>query len=270
MPKVSDLKAYYRDIVAKAGLDEEKSKQVLALMDDDKFAKALTDGFMPLPNYSHDMDDVRKKTKDEKDQEYKDWFEQEKIVYQQNLAGIEKLKAYETKYGALDQQQQEEFLKAQNRGGNMLTKEDLDRMKAEMKTETEAQFARRDQATLELMEVREQHMNTMKKSLNVKEFEDAWKAHPEWGGTIRQAYKEYINPEMEKIREVQIKDEAEKRYQEGVRDGFSRRAVPSDSQPKSFSPLFDKDAKIEKMSEAEQDQHSRSSFFDGLTEKQPA
>ena len=270
MPKVTDLKAYYRDMIAGSGLDAEKQQQVLALMDDEKFAKTFTDKFKPLPDYSHDLDEVRTKTKTEKDAEYKAWYDQEMQVYNTNLAGIEKLKAYEAKYGALDADGTQQFLNEQTRGGNMLTKEDIDRMKAELKAETEAQFARRDRATLEYIDVRENHMNTFKKSLDVKAFEDAWKANPQWGGELRQAYREYVAPEMEKIRETQIKEESEKRYQEGLRDGFSRRVVPSDSQPKSFSPMFDKDVKIDKMNDSEQEQHSRSSFFEGLIEKQPA
>lgn len=270
MPKVADLKAYYRQMAVDAGLDEEQIKQVVGFMENEKFAKTFTEKFKPLPDYSHDLDDVRAKTKAEKDKEYEDWYKKELEVYNANLAGVEKLKAYEAKYGALTGDQQEQFLKEQNRGGNMLTKEDIDRMKAELKAETEAQFARRDRATLDYIEVRESHMNTFKKSLDVKSFEEAWKSHPEWGGDLRQAYREYVSPEMEKLREAQIKAEADKRYEEGVRDGFSRRVVPSDSQPKSFSPMFNRDTKIEKMSDSEQESLSRQSFLEGLIEKQPA
>jgi hypothetical protein len=269
MPKVSDLKAYYRELAVKAGLGEDEIKQVMGAMENEKFAKAFTDGFKPLPDYSHDLDDVRAKTKVEKDLEYQNWYEQEKLVYEKNLAGVKKLEAYEARYGALDTAQQQEFLQNQNRGGNM-TKEDIDKLRAEIKAENDAAFARRDKATLDYIEVREKHMNTFKKSLDVKSFEDQWKSHPEWGGDLSLAYEKYVSPEMEKLREAEFTQKAEARYQEGLRDGFSRKVLPSDSQPKSYSPMFDRDVNIEKMSEAEQERHSRSEFFEGLQQKQSA
>jgi len=230
MPKVSDLKAYYRQLAVDAGLDEAKIKQVMDVMDDEKFAKTFTERFKPLPDYSHDLDEVRNKTKLETKTEvengYKAWQTQEMEKYNEYVKGIDALKAYETKYGPLDPDDQTRFLENQNqnRGGTM-TKEDIDRIKAEIKKETDESFARRDTAVLELLDVRETHMNTFKKSLDVKAFEAAWKEHPEWGGTIRSAYKEYIAPEMDKIRETQTKEELERRYQEGVRDGFTRKQV---------------------------------------------
>jgi hypothetical protein len=270
MPKVADLKAYYRDLAVKAGLGEDEIKQVTAVMENEKFAKAFTEGFKPLPDYSHDLDDVRTRTEAEKDSEYQAWHEQELQKYNEYQAGLDRLRAYEAQYGPLDAAQRQQVITQTTAGGNMLTKEDIDRLKAEIKSENDSAFARRDQAVLELLDVRENHMNTFKKSMDVKAFEAAWKDHPEWGGTIRQAYKEYIAPEMDKIREAQIKSEADRRYEEGVRDGFSLRATPTDHQPKSFSPMFDREVTIDKMNEGEQEKHSRQSFFEGLQEKTPA
>src|SRR5262245_23916746 len=62
MPKVTDIKAYWREIATKAGLDEEQLKQVAGLIDNDKFAAAINQNFKPLPDYSHDLDDVRNRT----------------------------------------------------------------------------------------------------------------------------------------------------------------------------------------------------------------
>ena len=268
MPKVTDVKAYWADLAKKNGIPEDRAKLILEALDDDATRKAITEGFKPLPDYSHDLDEVRTKTEAKKDEEYRNWQTEEMVKYNTYVAGIDKLKAYEEKFGPLEGERR--FLDDQNRGGNMLTKEDVDKMRTDLETQLEARLARRDAATLEFMDVREAHMNTFKKSLDVKGFEEAWRAHPEWGGSVRIAYEKFFSPEMEKIREAQFKDEAERRYQEGVRDGFSRRAIPVDSQPKHFSPMFDKDPAIEKMNEGEQERLSRQSFFEGLTEKQPA
>jgi hypothetical protein len=269
MPKVADLKAYYRQMAVDAGFDEEKIKQVTAFMEDEKFAKVFTEKFKPLPDYSHDLDEVVAKTKANKDKEYADWYQKELDVYNANLAGIEKLKAYEAKYGKLDDTQTREFLNDQNRGGNMLTKEDIEKLKTQWETEMSTKLNNYGTASLEYAEAREDHLSRFRKPLDRKAFEAAYKEHPEWG-TLENAYKNFIAPELDKQREADAKAEADRRYEEGVHDGASRRAVPSDSQPRSFSPMFDKDVKIEKMSEAEQEQLSRNSFFEGLAEKSTA
>jgi hypothetical protein len=266
MPKVADLKAYYRDLATKAGLGEEEIKQVMGAMENEKFAKVFTENFKPLPDYSHDLDEVRTKAKADKDKEYADWYQKELDVYNANLAGIEKLKAYEAKYGKLDANQEREFI---NREGNMLTKEDIEKLKSQWETEMTTKLANRDTAYLEYAEAREDYMTRFKKPLDRSAFEAAYKEHPEWG-TVGNAYKNFIEPDVQKQREADAKAEADRRYEEGVRDGASRRAVPSDSQPRSFSPMFDKDQNIEKLSESERDQLSRNSFFEGLTQKQTA
>src|SRR5215510_4681011 len=102
MPKVTDLKAYFAELAAKNGLGDDIAKQFEALLGDDKVAKAFNNGFKPLPDYSHDLDDVRNRTKQEKDSEYKTWYEGEQEKYKQYLAGLEKLQQYEQSFGPLD------------------------------------------------------------------------------------------------------------------------------------------------------------------------
>ena len=270
MPKVADIKAYWRDIATKAGLGEDELKQVTAVLDNDKFAKAFTDGFKPLPDYSHDLDNVRANTKAEKDKEYDSWFKAEQTKYQEYVSGLDRLRAYESQFGPIENPT---FNQNLNQGATM-TKEEIDRIKAEMKAELDAdinnRLSRRDRATLDLMDVRESHMSNFKKTLDVQEFEKAWAEHPEWGGSLKLAYSQYVAPEVEKFREVQVKADSDRRYEEGVRDGFSRRAVPSDHQPKTFSPLFDRKEDVAKLGDHAQESHSREAFFEGLRDqKQP-
>ena len=75
---------------------------------------------------------------------------------------------------------------------------------------------------------------------------------------------------MEKIREAEITTRIQQKYDEGVRDGFSRRSLPADSASKTFSPLFDRKEDVAKLGEREQETHSRNAFFDGLRETKPA
>jgi hypothetical protein len=269
MPKVTDIKAYWRETATKAGLTAEKVKQVEELFDDPNALKAFTDGFKPLPDYSHDLDDVRTKTTAAVDAKHQKIYEENLAKYNEYVAGLDKLKKYEEVYGPLDVQHPPD--PNLNRGGKTLTQEEIDKLvETKLTTVLNDTLARRDSAVLDLLEVREFHMEKFKKSLDVKAFEAAWKEHPEWGGSLKQAYKSFVEPEIEKTREADIEARIKAAREEGIRDGYSRRALPTDSAAKEFSPMFDRKAEIDKMDEAAQERHSREAFFAGLTEKQPA
>jgi hypothetical protein len=266
MAKVTDVKAYFKDIAAKSGLGEDQIKQVMGVMDDDKFAKAFNDGFKPLPDYSHDLDDVRNRTVEKKDAEYKGWYDKEQAKYAQYLAGLDELKKYQDMFGPIDNPNPNPNPNP-NGGAMYLTKEELDKFKQEF----QENIARRDNSYLEYLEIREQHMQTFGKTLDRRAFEAAYKEHPEWG-SLQTAYRAWVEPEMEKTREAKAKADSDRRYEEGVRDGFSRKAVPADHQPKQFSPMFEQKADVLKMTDREQDTHSRNAFLEGFRDsnKQPA
>lgn len=275
MPKVTDYKSYFKEIAKKAGLDDDVIQKVIG--SDDSF-KAFTDGFKPLPDYSHDLDDVRNRTKTEtataKDAEYEDWHKKELVKFNEYVAGLDKLKKYEETFGPIDVNNPPDP-NANRRGGGM-TQEEIDKLietKVQaIQAEMTSTFARRDSAVLDLLEVREFHMSKFKSGLDVKAFEAAWKEHPEWGGSLKIAYEKYVEPEVKKIETKAAEDRAEARYQEGVRDGYSRRSLPTDTAGKEFSPMFDRKPEVDKMSESDQERHSREAFFEGLREsnKQPA
>lgn len=262
MPKVTDHKAYFKEIATKAGLKDDVIQQVLG---SDEAFKAFTDGFKPLPDYSHDLDDVRTKTKTDKDKEYEAWFADENKKFQQYVAGLDKLKKYEETYGPLDTDNLPNP-GDRTRGGKVLTQEDIDKLvDTKLQTALAETLGRRDNTYLDYLELREQHLATFGKPLDRKSFEAAYKEHPEWG-SLQSAYKSFVEPEMEKVREAKFKADADRRYEEGVRDGFSRRAVPTDHQPRVFSPMFDKKEELSKLSDADQEKHSREAFFEGLRE----
>lgn len=269
MPKVNDIKAYWKEIATKAGLQGDDLQKVTSVIDNDQFAKVFSEGFKPLPDYSHDMDDVRSRTKAEKDQEYKEWYDKEKVKYNEFVDGLNELDWYRKTYP-----RNNETEKSGNSPGNKpMTQEDIDKLvDAKLQTTLNDVLTRRDSAVLDLLEVREFHMGKFKKPLDVKSFESAWKEHPEWGGSLKVAYKSFVEPDVRKAEEEEWTAKAEKRYQEGVRDGYTRKSMPTDSQPKTFSPMFERNESVDKMSESEQERHSREAFFDGLrdSDKQPA
>ena len=260
MAKVQDVKAYTRDVFTKAGLGDEVLQKVLGAFDDDKALKAFTDNFKPLPDYSHDMDDVRNRTKAEKDQEYKDWFDKEQQKYNEYLAGLQELDGYRKQFPNANHNQNSDE-------GKGMTQEQIDKLvDAKLQTTLNDVLSRRDSAVLDLLEVREFHMNKFKSPMDVKAFESAWKEHPEWGGSLKQAYKSYVEPEIKKAEETEWNAKIEAKYQEGIRDGFSRKQLPTDHQSKTFSPFFDRKEEVGKLSEGDQERHSREAFFEGLRE----
>lgn len=259
MPKVSDIKAYTRDVFAKAGLGDEATKQVLAAMEDDKFQKAFTDHFKPLPDYSHDLDDVRNRTKVEKDQEYREWFDKEQLKYSEYQASLDELQGYRQKFPNNQPPPKGD--------APAMTQEQIDKLvEAKLTTTLNDVLGRRDSAVLDLLEVREFHMQKFKSPMDVKSFETAWKEHPEWGGSLKQAYKSFVEPEVKKAEEADWNAKIEAKYQEGIRDGYSRKAVPTDHQSKTFSPFFDRKEDVAKLGEQDQEKHSREAFFEGLRE----
>ena len=260
MPKVTDIKAYWREIAQKAGLDEESFKQVSGVIDNDKFAKAFTDNFKPLPDYSADLDQVRDKAKADKDAEYAEWHQKEMAKYNEFVKGIDELNWYRQNYGG--QRQDPKPGESQT-----MTQADIDKLvDAKLNTVLNDTLTRRDAAVLDLLEVREFHMDKFKSPLNVKAFESAWKEHPEWGGSLKQAYKSFVEPDVQKAETAEWEAKIKQAREEGIRDGFSRKQLPTDHQSNQFSPFFDRKEDVAKMTEREQESHSRESFFAGLRE----
>jgi hypothetical protein len=259
MPKVNDIKAYWNELATKAGLQGDDLQKVTSVIENEKFAKAFSEGFKPLPDYSHDLDDVRNRTKAEKDQEYREWYDKEQQKYNEFVNGLNELDWYRKTYP------REKKEGSGNDTGLGMTKEEMEKLlDARMQTTLNDVLSRRDSAVLDLLEVREFHMGKFKKPLDVKTFETAWKEHPEWGGSLKQAYKSFVEPDVKKAEEADWNAKIEARYQEGIRDGFTRKAVPTDHQSKMFSPMFDKNEDISKMTDNDQERHSREAFFEGL------
>jgi hypothetical protein len=254
MPKVQDIKAYWREIAAKAGLSGDDLKQVEGVLENDKFAKAFTDNFKPLPDYSQALDEVRDKAKADKDAEYATWFNGEQQKYQEyvnSLAELQRLRGLQSGNPSGE--------------GTQMTQADIDKLvDAKLQASLESVLSRRDQAYLSFRDADFDHMKRFNKPMDRVAFESAWKQNPTWGGDLYHAYEKWIQPEVDKQRETEFNTKLEARYQEGIRDGFSRRQVPTDHQSKEFSPFFDRKEDVAKLGDREQEQHSRSAFFAGL------
>ena len=263
MPKITDRAAYVRKLAADAGFKDAELEQVVKALEH----KAFTDGFMPVPDYSHDLDEVRARTKQEVESGYQKWHQDEVKKFEQNdkvwRETQDLITKYKTTYGELDNPNPN----PPNGVKPSMTAEEIKKMFDEQMTDM---LARRDRATLDLMSIREDYMDRFKKRLNVDSFEKAWKEHPEWGMSMSIAYEKYIADDVKKLQESEFESKLKAKYEEGLRDGHSRRHLPSDSAARDFSPIFDRDTKIADLSESEQERHSREAFMNGYTEKTPA
>lgn len=254
MPKVSDVKAYTRDVFTKAGLGDDVIKQVLSAFDDEKALKAFTDNFKPLPDYSHAMDEVRTKVKEEKDAEYSNWYQEEQKKYQEYVNGLAELEKLRKGSG-----------NPAGSEGVQMTQADIDKLvEAKLQASLESVLSRRDQAYLSFRDADADHLERFGKRMDRVAFEKSWKEHPEWGGDLFTAYEKWVAPEVAKKQEAEWTAKIEARYQEGLRDGFSRKQLPTDHQPKEFSPLFDRKEDVAKLGDREAETHSREAFFAGL------
>lgn len=265
MPKVTDLKAYFREIATKAGLTAEQQQQAEALLAHDGFSKAFGEGFKPLPDYSHDLDSVRERTerdaKAAKDAEYADWFAKEKAKYDEFVSVVDEYKLL--KAGANGNGNGN----ANANGGTPMTQAEIDKLvETKLSLMLESTLARRDAAYLSFRDADYDHQRRFGKPVDRVAFEKSWKEHPEWGGDLFSAYSRFIEPEVEKAREADVEKRIKAAREEGIRDGYTRRATPADVQSNTFSPIFDAKEDIAKMSDLEQERHSRKAFLEGLVE----
>ena len=265
MPKVTDLKSYYREQAAKAGLSAEKLAQVDSLLEDPAFLGSLQQGFKPLPDYSHDMDETRTRTEAAKMAEYNDWYTKTKGQHDFYTAEIERLKALGLTVNGTGSAPNQQQMAAAG-----MTKEQIDAILNERLTKVSEAVGAQVQAAMEYGELRELHVGEFKKPLDRTKFEEAWRAHPEWGGNLRAAYQQFTEPERATMREADMKAKVDARYEEGVRDGFSRRSVPADAKDREFSPFFNQDKTVKTLNSNEQESASREAFFEGLREAQKA
>ena len=275
-----DLKAYWKEIAGKAGLSAEELAQGEALLGNANVAKAFEQGFKPLPDYSRDLDSVRDRTRKELEDKHKSeiakWEEysaKQEPKYQEYLKGLTKLQQYETLYGPLEGGQR--YRDDQQRG-DMLTKTEVQAMLKEQFDQLAAQQRQREAGYLDYFDISRDYERTFKKPFSQEAFQKFMEERPDLKGAgMRLAYKEFVGPDAEKAREAEWQAKMDAKYQEGIRDGASRKVTPTGHSPKTFSPLLDRKTEVAKLGDFEQERHSREAFLTALTnpdepEKTPA
>ena len=275
-----DLKAYWKEIAGKAGLSAEEVSQMESMLGNEKVAKAFEQGFKPLPDYSRDLDSVRDKTRKELEDKHKvavaEWeayAAKQEPKYQEYLKGLTKLQQYQTLYGELEGSDR---YRQDRQQGEMLSKADVQAMLKEQFDALATQQRAREASYLDYFDISRDYERTFKKPFNQADFQKFMEERPDLKGAgMRLAYKEFVGPDAEKAREAEWQAKMDARYQEGIRDGASRKVTPTGHSPKTFSPLLDRKTEVAKMGDFEQEQHSREAFLTALTnpdepEKTPA
>jgi hypothetical protein len=264
-----DLKAYWKEIAGKGGLSAEEIAQGEALLGNDKVAKAFEQGFKPLPDYSRDLDSVRDRTRKEAEDKHKaelaKWEEyaaKQEPKYQEYLKGLTKLQQYQTLYGELEGGQRYQQDRVQ---GDMLTKTEVQAMMKEQFDQLAQAQRAREASYLDYFDISRDYERTFKKPFDQTAFQTFMAGREDLKGAgMKLAYKEFIGPDADKAREAEWQAKMDARYQEGIRDGASRKVTPSGHSPKTFSPLLDQKSDVKKMGDFEQERHSREAFLSAL------
>ena len=104
MPKVEDYIAYFNELAKKAGFTDEQAKPILEALKND----TIREGFVPRPNYSHDLDEANAKARTAAIEEartfYGNWVNTDVLPkYQTQIdAATKKLTRYQELYGDLE------------------------------------------------------------------------------------------------------------------------------------------------------------------------
>lgn len=260
-----EAKQYALRVLKESGVADDAATQIASAFDNDKFFN----GFVPRPEVDRALSLEQQKYDQFKTRnEYleKEWLPQAKQAYEKNVAGIKTLEKYQELYGPIDQSDPAALRRAAAATG--ITKEEVaETLKQEL--------ASRDRATLDLMDIREEHLDRFKKRLPIKEFEkhvESLQRSGEYVG-IRAAYKDWIEPQVEAqtphrfseadlaARDKRIREEAEK-------DFASRHKVPLDTRQREPHLLLDA-ARLKKENTSNDTKSGRDAFLEVMSDPDP-
>lgn len=255
MANTNDLKKYWQDLAAKAGLSPEDTETVSKALGQDSVAKAFKDGFIPIPDYHRNLDQVKQEVTSER-QRLEEWHQRTALpAYQTNLAGIEELRRYKEAYGDLV----DGPANYDNGNGNGagLTQAQLDRYFAEKRRELDRDVVG---LTKTVARMTMDHLTRFKEPLDIDAVE---KLAVEKGLPPDLAYEKFIEPRVQAQKDAEFKAQLEARYNEGLKDGRTKAASsPNDPRTKEYNVFFDR-TEDPKISDLDADRKSQAAFLEG-------
>ena len=256
--KIEDLRKYWQEIAEKAGISEDVYAGFDAALGDERVAKAFRQAFVPVPEHHSTLDEA-KADADGRKAELDRWYAEEaRPAYETNLAGIERLRQYESMYGPLDS--------SNSTAGDASalgfgSKADLDKY---LDDRFRAERAGYIALTKAIPKMTVDYYNRFGKVLDSDEVE---KISIKEGLPPDLAYEKYISPQVEEKRQSEFETKLKEAEERGRQDAISKYHLPVESEPKESSPFFDRESTVtgkgEPMSDMEQDKASRSSFIEG-------
>lgn len=256
---LEEAKEYYTKLATTSGHTPEQVAAVMEVFGNEQFAK----GVMPTSEFSRGLDAERSKMRPLQERNNyleNTWLPEAKAAYEKNLKGIEMLDKYRQTYGDLTQQS----TSGEVQNAAIATGLSSDQVRQLLSTEMESRLAVRDRATLDLMDIRENYMDTFKSRMPLNEFE-GYVSDKRQGGSndsLNALYKDWVEPKLDEIR-TKSQDERDKRIrEEAIQDFASRNKVPVSTKPMELSLLHER-LNAEKGEEA----HSgRDAFLEALND----
>ena len=227
-------KEYYEGLLKTAGVADDKRQALLSVLEDETVSKALAnDAIAPRlrqDEFSRQMDALKAdRTK------WESWYSQALTDTQKNAAAVAdyeaRVRAYEAAYGALDGQPTNGKPVITPVQGDFISKKDFD-----------SELQRRDTQFISLLKdgisLGTRHLHEFKEPLDTDALA---KVAVEKGMTLKQAYDEMVGPRRAEMSTAQRKAEIEQAKAEAVRDYASKHHMPTDTQPKEYHAIFDRD-----------------------------
>jgi hypothetical protein len=255
MAKIEDYKAYWLDLAAKAGVPADKAQAMADQMGDESVARALKQGFKAIPDYSHDLDDVRDRTKAEAISEakafYDNWYKTTgEPAYLEHQKVANDYKRYKDLYGDLDGTGG-----SNGTNGSRPTKEEIESL-------INDRLAARDQAyaglTKTAMTLSVRHFKEYNEVLDPDDLEQF--ANKNKFSDLKTAYDAYVRPKAEARQAADIDAKIKAAKEEGAREALSRHKLPTDSKPREYTNPFQSKEVVPK--DVDPDSFSRDSFLE--------
>lgn len=229
-----EAKAYLAKIVSESGITDANEVAILTkAFENEKFSQ----GFIPTPEFSRGLDKERATAAEiRKRNEYleQEWYPKAKATYETMQAEYQKgtklLERYSQMYGTIDANDSNAVRQAAAATG--MSKE-------EVISALEQSLAARDAATLDLFDVRDDYYEKFKKRLPINEFQEYVVTERQKGraDSLKALYKDWIEPEAEKVRSSELEARDKRIREEAIRDFAARNHVPVDPRPKEVSFL---------------------------------
>lgn len=254
----AQAREYFKSQAIANGLTETEIADVLKGLENDKVATEMLKAFVPRTVYSKDLNDKDTEAKDAKKRAdtWEQWHKEKgEPAYQANLKGIDTLRKYIERYGAIED------------GGDLKDAVKKTGMTIEEVTELldkrlQDQSNRFVGLTKDAVRISNEYRDTFGKSLDVDAVEDfALKNNL----SLRDAYNKYVSPQIEEKRSKEFELKLKQARDEGYKEGTSKSSMPTSRRENHDEPhpLFDQERlKTEATKDGSGDRAGREAFLD--------